>query len=106
MSTRRRLENRRPHISFRFSHDDTWYTCGLGYFLNDKGEAEIGEIFLNADKVDSDLDVNAGDAAIAVSLALQYSAPIKALLHTMKREPNGNMSSAIGRALQLALKNA
>lgn len=103
MTTRQRLENRRLHVSFRFKHDGTWYTCGLGYFPNGD-EAKIGEIFLNADKVDSDLDVNAGDAAIAVSLALQYHCPVKALLHTMKREPNGNMSSAIGRALQLALK--
>jgi hypothetical protein len=58
-----------------------------------------GEIFLNADRSNSLLDVLASDAAIAISLALQFGCPLETIRHAMKRDATGNASGPIGAAV-------
>lgn len=100
MNTKRRaLPNRRRHDVLTFEHGLV-YTAGIGYFEN----GDVAEIFLNTNKADSDLDVNARDAAIAVSIALQYGVPIKSLYMAMTKNPNGTPSGPLGHVLKLLIK--
>ena len=69
----------------------------VGYFP----DGRVGEIFLNADRSDSLLDVLASDAAIAVSLALQHGAPLDEIRHALKRDARGSAAGPIGAALDL-----
>jgi hypothetical protein len=76
MPARARLPNRRPAETIAFERDGSRYQMTVGYFP----DGRPGEVFLNADRVDSFLDAMASDAAIAISLALQYGAPLAGLL--------------------------
>lgn len=73
----------------------TAVTVTIGF----KPDGEVGEIFLNADRADSMLDVLMSDAAIIASIALQYGASVRQLAHAIKRDRFGIASSPIGAAL-------
>jgi hypothetical protein len=45
------------------------------------------------------LDALAHDAAIVVSIALQYGAPLAEIRHALKRDIRGEAASPIGAAL-------
>lgn len=93
--TRERLPNRRPNETQEFDRDGIRITLTVGYRPN----GEVGEIFLNADRSDSMLDVLMSDAAIIASIALQYGVSIRQLAHAIKRDRFGIASSPIGAAL-------
>jgi hypothetical protein len=95
--TRRRLPNKRHAETIAFQRDGSRYQLTAGYFP----DGRLGEVFINADRADSLLDVLMSDAAIAVSLALQYGAPIDELRHALKRDGRGEPASPIGAALEL-----
>jgi hypothetical protein len=92
---RNRLPNRRPTETIAFERDGSRYRLSVGYFPN----GSIGEVFFNADRGDSLLDVMASDAAILASLALQHGCDLQTILHALKRDGNGKASSPIGAAL-------
>jgi hypothetical protein len=92
---RNRLPNRRPAETIAFERDNLNYHMSIGLYP----DGRVGEIFLNAAHANSLLDVMAHDAAIAVSLALQYGASLDELRHAMKRDSRGQPSSPIGEAL-------
>ena len=60
--TRQCLPNRREHELLTFEHEGIRYTAGVGRFA----DGGLAEIFLNAAKRGTALDVNARDAAVAV----------------------------------------
>jgi hypothetical protein len=95
--TRNRLPNRRTCETVAFERDGSHYQMTIGYFP----DGSVGEIFLNADRGDSLLDVLASDAAIAVSLALQHGTPLNEIKHALKRDARGNAAGPIGAALDL-----
>jgi hypothetical protein len=95
MPARNRLPNRRPAATIAFERDGSQYRLTIGYFP----DGRVGEIFLNADRGDSLLDVLASDAAILASLALQYGAPLLEIRHALKRDVRGVAASPIGAAL-------
>jgi len=64
--TRQCLPNRRQHELLTFEHEGIRYTAGVGRFA----DGGLAEIFLNAAKRGTAVDVNARDAAVAVSLLL------------------------------------
>jgi hypothetical protein len=94
---RDRLPNRRAAETVAFARDGSRYQMTIGYFP----DGRPGEVFLNSDRVDSFLDALASDAAIAISLALQYGAPLDELRHALKRDSSGKASTPIGAALDL-----
>jgi hypothetical protein len=47
----------------------------------------VVEVFLNAQKVNSPLDVVESDGAILMSMLLQYGCPASEIHHAMKRNP-------------------
>jgi hypothetical protein len=67
----------------------------VGYF----SDGRVGEVFLNADRSNSLLDVLASDAAILASLALQHGCPLETITHALKRDSRGDSASPIGDAI-------
>lgn len=93
--TREQLPNRRPNETQEFERDGIRVILTVGY----KPNGEVGEIFLNADRSNSMLDVLMSDAAIIASLALQYGVSLRQIAHSIKRDKFGIASSPIGAAL-------
>jgi hypothetical protein len=102
MTGRRSLPNRRRSETVSFTRDGSQYCLTIGYFP----DGDIGEIFLNADRGDSLLDVLASDAAILTSLALQHGCGLETITHALKRDARGIASSPIGAALDRITKPA
>jgi hypothetical protein len=92
---RDRLPNKRSAISTAFERDGARFEMTAGFYP----DGRVGEVFLKADRANSLLDFLMSDAAIAVSLALQYGASLDELRHAMKRDGRGVAASPIGEAL-------
>jgi hypothetical protein len=94
---RESLPNRRACETIAFERDGFRYQMTVGLYA----DGRAGEIFLNADRGDSLLDVLASDGAILVSLALQHGCPLETITHALKRDGRGIAASPIGAALDL-----
>jgi hypothetical protein len=97
---RQRLPNRRASCSFFFEHRGLHYTCTYSRF----GDGRIGELFINNHKSNSHVDVDARDAAIVLSFALQHGADISAIARALSRDPRGTPTGVMGRVLDLLAK--
>jgi hypothetical protein len=90
--SRERLPERRPCETLEFERDGVRIRMTVGF----KPDGQIGEVFLNADRANSMLDVLLSDAAILASIALQNGATIRQLAHAIKRDCFGLASVPIG----------
>src|ERR1700749_752964 len=95
--TRHRPANRRAHETIAVEQEGQRYKIGLGREVVD-GAPKIVEVFLNAQQVNSQVDVLASDGAILMSMLLQYGCPPEDIHHAMKRNPDGTPASPLGRA--------
>jgi ribonucleoside-diphosphate reductase alpha chain len=100
MTARARLPNRRHAETFSFEVGGLTYTCTIGCFP----DGRVGEIFLSNHKSNSTADVNARDAAIACSFALQHGADIETIRKALCRDARGLASSPLGAALDAIAK--
>jgi len=101
MTNRHRLANRRAHETIAIEHEGQRYKIGLGREVTCIEREKVGpivEIFLNAQKVNTQADVLASDGAILMSMLLQYGCPPADIAHAMKRNPDGSPASPLGRA--------
>ncbi|EJN11820.1 hypothetical protein PMI42_04834 [Bradyrhizobium sp. YR681] len=105
MIRRHRLANRRRHETIAIEHEGQRYKVGLGRELLCDGSCggsvrygPIAEVFITAQKVNTQADVLAKDGAILMSLALQFGCPLDVIAHAMKRNPDGSPASPLGRA--------
>jgi hypothetical protein len=94
---RNRLPNRRANSSFTFEVDGLSYVCTFGRF----SDGRVGEVFVSNHKSNSGSDTAARDAAIAVSIALQYGAPFEVIRQALCRDSQGRASGVLGAALDL-----
>jgi hypothetical protein len=92
---RTRLPNRRSAETILFEHGGAGFTMTAGRYH----DGRLGELFMNAEHVNSAIDFVMSDAAILLSIALQYGAPIEELKHALKRTTTGEAASPIGAAL-------
>lgn len=109
MTMRHRLANRRALETFAVEHDDQRYKIGLGreVLCIERGRlGPVEEVFVNAQKVNSALDVLASDGAILMSLLIQHGYPPAEIVRSMKRNPDGSPSSPLGRAAALIAEEA
>jgi hypothetical protein len=97
---RQRLPNRRRSISRNLEHRSLGFTCTFSQFA----DGRIAEVFLTNHKVASAVDVDARDAAIILSFALQYGADLSAIRKALCRDPRGNPSGIMGAVLDLLAK--
>jgi hypothetical protein len=98
--TRQRLANRRAALTFDFEHAGLKYTATFGRFPGGR----VAEVFIQNHKSNSGADVNARDAAIILSFALQHGADISAIGRALCRDPRGNPSGIMGVVLDLISK--
>jgi hypothetical protein len=94
---RQRLPNRRPSESLSLECAGLAYTATLSRFP----DGRIGELFIAAHKANSTADVNARDAAIAFSFAIQHGADPEAIRKALCRDSHGRASSPLGAALDI-----
>ncbi|NEV79287.1 hypothetical protein DYI24_19845, partial [Rhodopseudomonas sp. BR0C11] len=66
----------------------------------------VAEVFINAQKVNSPIDALVSDAAILMSMLLQYGCPAEDIAKSMKRTPSGEASSVLGVAARLICETA
>ncbi|WP_428031513.1 hypothetical protein [Ancylobacter sp.] len=95
--TRETLPNRRPAESFDFEIGHIRYTATLGFYE----DGRLGEVFLCGPKAGTDIEVNARDAAVVASIALQHGASPDVLRHGLSRDEEGRALSPIGKVLDL-----
>jgi hypothetical protein len=103
---REELPTRRAHASIKFELDRVQCTGGIGYethyrqtgqadFAADIGE-RVTEVWLNVGKVGSGIEALGHDAAILVSLLLQYGCPIDVIRAALTRNPDRTAAGPIG----------
>jgi hypothetical protein len=92
MTARRRLPNRRGAIAVELEHAGHRFRMSVGHYA----DGTRGEVFLDAAKQNSALDAFAADAAILISLLLQYGATPAEIGHALRRMPDGAAASLVG----------
>jgi hypothetical protein len=92
---RHRLPHKRACETITFQHAGASFTMTAGRYE----DGRIGEAFINAGHANSALDFLISDAAILLSIALQFGADPDELRHAMKRFGDGSPASPIGAAL-------
>ena len=101
MTARERLANRRGHALLDFEHAGQRYTAGVGCFV----DGRPAELFLTSSKVGTANDVNARDAAILLSLALQFGCPLDTARGAISRNENGSPAGPIGAVLDILARD-
>lgn len=96
MNERRQLPNRRmaTNLKARWNGMAIFISCGYYY------DGTLGEVFLSAGKLQSGLDTAAKDAAIAISLALQFGCPVETLAHAFLRKDEDTPEGLAGWAMR------
>src|SRR5215472_14548698 len=100
MTVRTRLLNRRGSTKFELEVGGLRYTCTFSRFP----DGRIGELFLTNHKSNSAADVNARDAAITFSIAVQHGADQHAIRRALCRDSHGRASGPLGAALDRLLE--
>lgn len=99
---REKLEFRRLSENITFWHAGREYTARVSFFP----DGRLAEVFLDNGKVGSDAQVNCRDAAVTMSLALQWGCPADDMARSLSRTEQGNAESAIGALLDLLAAEA
>lgn len=100
---RRKLPARRRSqvIKFDHVHPDTGmpspHFATIGYY----DDGAIGEVFLDAGKMATDVANLARDAALILSIAMQYGVPLAEMHASVGRAENGRPHTVIGTALDI-----
>jgi len=97
MTERRRLPNRRASETFKIESQNLTFTATVSRGT----DGSVQEIFLQNHKAGSMAGINAQDAAVVCSLALQYGVPLDVIRHALMRDSQGHASGPLGVALDL-----
>lgn len=94
--SRENLPNRRSHETTKVRHWDQNWIIGIGRAGTDM---QIQEIFINSGKSGTQIETVARDAAIIMSIGLQYGVPIEVLKNAVTRNTDGSPSGPMGAIL-------
>jgi ribonucleoside-diphosphate reductase alpha chain len=97
MSARRHLPDRRGSETFSFGCGSFIDTATVSRFP----DGGLAEIFISNGKAGSASDINARDAAIVASIALQFGVPADVIRHALTRNTDGTGGSPLAAALDL-----
>lgn len=95
MTARRRLPDRRASLTFDVTSHGLRFTCSASWFA----DGTLAEIFLQNHKAGSQAGINAQDAAVVCSIALQYGVPAGVIRHALMRDAQGHASGPLAAAL-------
>ena len=104
LTNRLRLHQRRCLETLAIEHEGQRFKVGIGreIFCADRGLlGPVVEVWLNAQKVNSAIDVLVSDGAILMSMLIQYGCPPAAIVKSMKRNSDGSPASPLGVAAAL-----
>jgi len=96
--TRESFEPRRQGEAFEFTHGNVPYHV----VANRLPDGKLGEVFIDAGKTGSDADIVADEAAVLVSLALQYGTPLSTIRAALPKLADGKPAGPMGQALKMA----
>jgi hypothetical protein len=96
-AARQRLPNRRASETFSLECAGLRYTATVSRF----DDGRVAEVFLSNHKTNSSADVNARDAAIATSIALQFGADLETIRKALCRDSHGRATGPLGCALDM-----
>jgi len=91
--TREPLPLRRGAVTVSLIIGGQDYAVTAGFYP----DGRMGEVFIAAPKVGSEMEAILRDGAILLSYALQHGAPLADMQHAMTREASGELSSVLGR---------
>jgi hypothetical protein len=98
VSRREALPQRRYSEVLEYStHRGILYTITVGYY----DDGRPAEVFLDSGKSGADTQVMARDAAILMSLLLQYGCPVSHIRQAISREEDGSPQGPIGAILDI-----
>ena len=95
--TRERLPNRRGSLMFEFVHDNIPFQVSVSFFT----DGRLGEIFVDAGKVGSAVDILARECAIAASLALQHGCPAAELRNALLHQKESAAAGPLGALFEI-----
>ena len=90
--SRRTLPQRRGSETFDLVFRNQTIAITVGRYA----DGDLGEIFINVGKSGTDIASVAHDAAVTISLALQYGVDIEVIRHAVGRDGNGAPASILG----------
>jgi hypothetical protein len=102
MTSRKRLPNRRQCVSFEFRHAGHPFTLSAGHYP----DGRIAEIFLSSHKPGSPIEAIARDAAVTVSIALQFGADLETIRQALTKDHDGGPATLLGAALDKLTEGA
>jgi hypothetical protein len=102
MTARQRLCNRRACESFEFRHAGLDFTLAAGFYP----DGRIAEIFLSSHKPGSPIEAIARDAAVTVSIALQFGADRETIRQALTKDHDGGPATLLGAALEAIAERA
>jgi hypothetical protein len=99
--TMRLVANRQTLLNRRLSETMPVTHAGQEFFLSVSRyyDGRAAEIFLSSRHVGSPIEAIARDAAVLVSIALQFGAPLATIRAALTKDHDGSPATAIGAAL-------
>ena len=105
--TRLKLPNRRAQVVMTLPHPGldggVLYDVAAGYDPAAPG-LRLMEVFITAQKTQSAMGISSHDLGTAISIALQYGAPLAVLAGAMARDEHGNPQGIAGAVLDELVK--
>jgi hypothetical protein len=98
--TRARLPNRRLSETFELEVSGLKYTATI----SSHADGRLAELFLTNHKSNSAADVNARDAAITFSIAIQHGADPDVIRKALCRDSQGRASGPLAATLDILLQ--
>jgi hypothetical protein len=94
------LPQRRYSETFDLTHEGHTFQVSIGYFPVDLLCAGLpAEVFISGSKVGSYAEGVARDAAVLISIALQFSVPVEMMCKSITRNADGEPQTVIGAVL-------
>lgn len=95
-AVREMLPGRRPAVNARIEVGDFHMTMGVGFYA----DGRPAEVFVSDVKAGSHMDAVARDAAILLSIAMQYGLPLAEISKSLTQDGQGKPSSVIGELVR------
>ena len=97
---REHLPQRRRNENITISYQSIPVQLSFGYY----DDGRVGEVFISTTKVGSTIDIMARDAAVLISILLQYGCSTKMILRTLTANEMGKPEGIAGAIVSEIIK--